>query len=186
MRIPIALNKATRLLNHGPVTLVSAAAGGKSNVMAAAWVMPLDFDPPKLAVVLAEGTLTRALVDQSRELVVQVPPRRMLAAVDGVGSLSGRDVDKWARFHLLQMPAGRVAAPLIDGCVAWLECRCLEEESMEKRHDLFVCEVIAAWADDCVFDADGRMKTPVPEDLRSLHHISGGTYIVDGEQLRAR
>ena len=32
------LDKAFRLLNHGPTVLVSARHGGVSNVMAAAWV----------------------------------------------------------------------------------------------------------------------------------------------------
>ena len=41
MRVPVELRRAYRLLNHGPATLVSAAAGGRVNVMAAAWVMPL-------------------------------------------------------------------------------------------------------------------------------------------------
>ena len=33
-------------------TLVTSAAGGRRNVMAAAWVMPIDFDPPKIAAVI--------------------------------------------------------------------------------------------------------------------------------------
>jgi len=50
-RRPVDLSKAYRLLNHGPTVLV-AASGGKRNIMAAAWAMPLDFSPPKVAVVL--------------------------------------------------------------------------------------------------------------------------------------
>ena len=49
-RVP--LNKAYLLLNHGPVTLISSAHQGRRNVMAASWAMPLDFDPPKIAVVI--------------------------------------------------------------------------------------------------------------------------------------
>ncbi len=47
-RRPVPLAKAYRLLNHGPTVLVSAAHGGQRNIMAAAWAMPLDFEPPKL------------------------------------------------------------------------------------------------------------------------------------------
>jgi flavin reductase (DIM6/NTAB) family NADH-FMN oxidoreductase RutF len=46
--LPVDLAKAYLLLNHGPVTLVSSAHGGRRNVMAAAWTMPLDFSPPRL------------------------------------------------------------------------------------------------------------------------------------------
>ena len=50
--VPVDLAKAYRLINHGPTVLVSAAHGGRRNVMAAAWNMPLDFAPPKVAARL--------------------------------------------------------------------------------------------------------------------------------------
>ncbi|MFS9605278.1 hypothetical protein Q6241_29550, partial [Klebsiella pneumoniae] len=49
---PVELAKCYRLLNHGPTTLVTSAHNGVRNVMAAAWAMPLDFDPPKVLVVV--------------------------------------------------------------------------------------------------------------------------------------
>ncbi|TWB38748.1 flavin reductase family protein [Nitrospirillum viridazoti] len=62
---PVDLAKAYRLLNHGPTVLVSAHHGGTDNVMAAAWACPLDFDPPKVTLVLDKATATRALVEGS-------------------------------------------------------------------------------------------------------------------------
>ncbi|MFY7856100.1 MAG: flavin reductase, partial [Rubrivivax sp.] len=59
---PVPLDKASRLLNHGPTVLVGSAHAGCVNVMAAAWAMPLDFTPPKVAVVIDKATLTRELV----------------------------------------------------------------------------------------------------------------------------
>lgn len=60
----VPLDKAYRLLNHGPTVLVSASHGGVHNVMAAAWACPLDFSPPKVTVVLDKATRTRGLVEQ--------------------------------------------------------------------------------------------------------------------------
>ncbi len=48
----VPLEKAYRLLNHGPTVLVSARHAGQDNVLAAAWSCALDFKPPKLTVVL--------------------------------------------------------------------------------------------------------------------------------------
>lgn len=48
MRTAVPLPKSYRLLNHGPTVLVTSAAGRRRNVMAAAWAMPVDFDPPAL------------------------------------------------------------------------------------------------------------------------------------------
>ena len=43
---PVDLQKAYRLINHGPTVLVSARHAGVDNVMAAAWACALDFAPP--------------------------------------------------------------------------------------------------------------------------------------------
>ena len=67
MRTEVASRHVHRLFNHGPVTLVSTAHGGRRNVMAAAWVMPLDFEPAKFAAVIAADTFTRELLLASRE-----------------------------------------------------------------------------------------------------------------------
>ena len=57
-RLPVPLEKANRLINHGPTVLVSASHGGKADVMAASWVCGLDFAPPKIMLVLGSTSLT--------------------------------------------------------------------------------------------------------------------------------
>jgi flavin reductase (DIM6/NTAB) family NADH-FMN oxidoreductase RutF len=184
-RVPVDLKLAYRLVNHGPVTLVSAAHGDKQNVMAVAWCMALDFSPPKLAIVLAQDTYTRELIDASGELVVQVPPRKMLDVIDGVGNCSGRSEDKWEKFGIARAKAGKVKAPLVEGCLAWLECKVIPHEDIAESYDLFVVEVVAAWADDDAFEK-GRWREDLPEPMRAVHHIAGGAYVVDGKHIRAR
>lgn len=185
MRVPVPLAKAWRLFNHGPVTLVSAAHEGRENLLAAAWVTPLDFDPPKLTLVLAADAYTRDLAVASRELVVQVPTASMLAVIEGVGGCSGREVDKWSRFGIGRIREPGVQAPLVEGCVGWLAARIVDEPELASRYDLFVAEGFAAWADDAAYD-DARLRAEVPPALRSVHHVAGGVYVVDGEVVRAR
>ncbi len=183
MRVPVELRRSYRLLNHGPVVLVTSAAAGQTNVMPAAWVMPVDFEPPLVAAVIAGGTATRALVDASGELALSIPPASLLDAVYEAGQVDGREVDKWARFGLRPAPASRVAAPLVEGCLGWLECRVVDC-SLAERMDLFVCETVAAWADDDVFrDGEWRFSEP---DRRSVHHVAAGRFFVTGEARVAR
>lgn len=94
-RLPVELPKAYRLLNHGPTVLVGSAHDGRRNVMAAAWNMPLDFSPPKVAVVIDRNTLTRELVEASGEFSLNVPARIIARETLAVGSVSGRDTDKF-------------------------------------------------------------------------------------------
>ena len=75
--VEVPLAKSYLLLNHGPVTLVSSAANGRSNVMAAAWAMPLDFDPAKVLLVVDSQTLTRELIEVSGEFALSIPCRRI-------------------------------------------------------------------------------------------------------------
>jgi hypothetical protein len=56
MRKPVELAHASRLINHGPTVLVTSVHGGRRNVMAAAWSMPVEFTPPRLAIVIDKST----------------------------------------------------------------------------------------------------------------------------------
>ena len=176
---PVELARSYLLLNHGPVTLVSSAAGGRANVMAAAWAMPLDFDPPKLLLVVDRNTLTRELIEASGEFAINVPCRAQADQVLAAGSISGRERDKFARTGLAAQAATKIGAPLIKGCVAWLECRVLPSPENETRHDLFIAEVLAAWADPEVF-SDGRWHF-CDDARRTLHYQAGGAFFATGE-----
>src|SRR6185295_8115177 len=69
MRIAVPLRRAYKLINHGPTTLITTAHGDRRNVMTAAWVMAIDYDPAKIVAVIAADTLTRRLVEASGEFV---------------------------------------------------------------------------------------------------------------------
>lgn len=186
MRSPVELSKAYRLLNHGPVTLVSSAAGGRRNLMAAAWSMPLDFSPPKVAVVIDRNTYTRELVEASGEFVLNIPSRAIATQVIAAGGQSGRAHDKFEALGIGALPADRVAAPLVAGCVGWLECRVIREAHNEQAYDLFLGEVVAASADPRVF-RDGHWQfdgTPEQADLHTLHYVAGGQFYVTGASLQ--
>jgi flavin reductase (DIM6/NTAB) family NADH-FMN oxidoreductase RutF len=178
-RIAVPLPKAYLLLNHGPTVLVSSAHDGRRNVMAAAWNMALDFDPPKVAVVIDKSTLTRDLIEASGDFVLNVPARAQAALTLAAGSESGRGMDKIVKVGAGTTAASRVGAPLIDGCLAWLECRVIPEPHIQKTYDLFLGEVVAAWADPEVF-SNGRWHFP-DSDRRSIHYLAGGSFFATGE-----
>lgn len=179
---PVELPKAYRLLNHGPTVLVSAAHAGRRNTMAAAWNMPLDFDPPKLAVVLDKSSFTRSLVEDSGHFVLAVPTRAQAALTTALGGVSGRDVDKEATLGLRYLDEGD-PAPRVAGCVAWLACRLLPEPHLQQAYDLFLGEVTAAWADPRAFSA-GRWDFDGHDELRTLHHVAGGAYFTPGSMVQ--
>ncbi|PWK36268.1 flavin reductase family protein [Cupriavidus plantarum] len=189
-RAPVELAKAYRLLNHGPTVLVSAAHGGQRNIMAAAWAMPLDFAPPKVAVVVDKSTWTRHLLEASGTFALQVPTVSQVDLTEALGSSSGQalaaqQTDKFAAYGLQTFQGDVIDTPLLEGCAAWLECRLLPEASIQQTYDLFLGEVIAAHADTRVF-SNGRWHFDGQDALRTIHHVAGGHFIVDGDAVDAR
>jgi len=179
---PVELSKAYRLLNHGPTVLITSASGSKVNVMAAAWNMALDFEPPKVSVVIDKNTYTRELIETSGTFAINIPCRAQADIVVKVGSSSGRELlntevdNKFSAFNLKTFSATQTAAPLLDGCVAWLECKVIPEPNIQNTYDLFIAEVIAAYADSRVF-SDGHWHFEGYDDLRTIHYIAGGNFM---------
>ncbi|MEQ9946308.1 flavin reductase family protein [Pectobacterium aroidearum] len=183
---PVSLEKAARLLNHGPTVLVSARHGDTDNVMAAAWACALDYAPPKLTVVLDKISKTRELIEKSGRLVVQVPTVAQLDLTYQVGHRSlFDDPEKLAHSGVSLFDIDGYNVPFVSGCSAWLACRILPEPHNEQTYDLFIAEVEAAWSDTRVFkDGHWNFETADPA-LRSLHYIAGGHFYAIGEAMDA-
>lgn len=185
MKTNVELSKAYRLLNHGPTVLVTSAHSEQRNIMAAAWNMPLDFDPPKIAIVIDKNTYTRELIEASGTFAINVPCRAQAALTSQVGSSSGRELlekspdNKFEAFNLPTFAASKIEAPLLEGCVAWLECKIIPEPHIQNTYDLFLAEVIAAQVDSRVF-SNGRWHFEGHDDLRTIHHVAGGTFFTIG------
>ena len=177
----VPLDKAYRLLNHGPTVLVSARHNGVDDVMAAAWACALDFSPPKLTVVLDKIAATRALVEGSGRLVIQIPTVALLDVTYQVGHRSLADEpDKLRASGVALFAIPGQDAPFVAGCSAWLSCRIVSEPHNEQTYDLFIAEVEAAWADTRVFrDGHWHFETADPS-LRSLHYVAGGHFYAIG------
>ena len=184
--VKVALEKAYRLLNHGPTVLVSATHGGVDNVMAAAWSCALDFSPPKVTLVLDKATSTRALVEGSGYFALQVPNAGQVQLTYDLGNVSLADApDKLRQCGVELFHVEGQATPLVAGCSAWLICKVIPEPHIEQTYDLFIGEVVQAWADERVF-RDGHWEFDSADpSLRSLHYVAGGQFYVIGASAHA-
>lgn len=189
--VAVELSKANRLINHGPTVLVSSAHGGQRNVMAAAWSMPVEFTPPRIAVVIDKSTWTRELVVASGMFALNLP---CLASADlayTVGSVSGKDgaaagTDKFTRYGIDSFDGPMLGLPLLAGCVAWLECRLISEPHAQEAYDTFFGEVVSAQADKRVF-ANGRWSFRDDNtELHTLHHLGAGLFAVPARTVQAQ
>ncbi len=181
---PVELDKSYRLINHGPTVLVSARHAGVDNVMAAAWACALDFSPPKLTVVLDKSSKTRELIEKSGAFVVQVPTAAQLQLTCDVGTLSlSTEPDKLKKCGVELFGISGHDLPVVAGCSGWLACKLIPEPHNQQNYDLFIGEVVAAWADTRVFKEGRWQFENAGPSWRSLHHVAGGQFYAIGEPL---
>ena len=152
----------------------------RRNVMAAAWVMAVDYDPAKLVAVIAADTFTRTLIEQSGEFVVNVPTLKLIdVASRRRPSAPGEDDDKFAAYGLTTAGLDRRRAAH-RGLRGVARCRVVPEPHMQERYDLFVGRRRRrlgrrrrrSWT-DC-----GASSGP---ESRTLHHLSSGAFVTSGE-----
>lgn len=177
MRQPVDLHHASRLINHGPTVLVGSAHGGRRNLMAAAWSMPVEFTPPRIAIVIDKKTYTRELIAASGAFSVSLPGRALLSEAYAVGTVSGREVsDKFEQYGIASFNGPVLGLPLAADAVAWMECRLIPEAHTEDAYDTCFAEVVWAAADARVFERGRWSFRDDNTELHTLHHLGGGSF----------
>lgn len=166
----LKLSKAFTLMESGPAILVTTHNGKKDNIMTISWTMVVDFTP-LFAITTGQWNYSFAALRKNRECVIAIPTVDMLDKVVGIGTCSGADTDKFARFKLTPVQGRIVKPPLIKECLANIECKVVD---IIKKHNIVVLEGVAAY-----FDAARKEK-------RTVHAVGDGTFIVDGRKIDRR
>ncbi len=172
-RKSLPLSEVYRLLEPGPVVLLTTARNGKANVMAQSWHTMLEFTPPLVACVVSNRNFTFNALKATRECVINIPAADLARQVVACGNTSGRRIDKFEAYSLTPVPASKVGAPLIAECYANLECKVTDTRAVNK-YCLFVLEVVKAWID------------PARKHPRTIHHQGRGVFMVAGRTIKLR
>ncbi len=167
---PYPLSKAFTLLEPGPVVWVTTFDGERPNVMTISWTMVMGFTP-RFAITTGAWNHSFAALKKTKACVIAIPTVDLIDQVLGVGTCSGKDIDKFARFGLTAIAAKHVRAPLIQECLANIECKVVD---IVRKHDIVVLEGLAAY-----FDV-------ARTEQRTLHAVGDGSFVVDGERLNKR
>jgi flavin reductase (DIM6/NTAB) family NADH-FMN oxidoreductase RutF len=173
---------ARRLLAGAPVVLVTTRWHGVANVMPVAWNMPLSHDPPLVGIAVHPSRHTYDMLRLSEEFALNVPSRRLMNHVQYLGTVSGREVQKIEVAKLPTFKAQRVDVPLLEGCLAYVECS-VEEVLSLGDHYLFVGKVLATQAESEAFEEAWLLKD---DDYKPLHYLGGELYSILGERGQAR
>ncbi|PRA47389.1 flavin reductase family protein [Brucella pituitosa] len=161
---------AHRLLEPGPVVLVTTSLRGKPNIMTMGFHMMIQHAPALIGCIIGPWDHTYEALRETDECVIAIPTVDLAETVVDIGNCSGDTLNKFQRFNLTQVPAGNVGPPLIRECVANIECR-VADASLVDEYNLFILKVERLW-----LDADRKER-------RTIHHRGDGSFVIDGDVL---
>jgi flavin reductase (DIM6/NTAB) family NADH-FMN oxidoreductase RutF len=170
-----------RLLNPGPLTIVTTAWRDYRNGAPVAWAVPLSMDPPLVGIVVHPHRHTADMIRFSEEFALNIPGPSLLKQAAFLGSQSGLQMNKLEAAGLELFDASRVSAPLIDGCLAWIECG-LHDVIRIGDHTLFVGSVIKVQALEEAYAGNWKLET---RDYSPLTFLGADRYAVIGDPLKA-
>jgi flavin reductase (DIM6/NTAB) family NADH-FMN oxidoreductase RutF len=182
MRQSIDDGDARRLLGGGPTTIVTTSWRGNWNAMPAIFVTPLSITPPLIGVAVHPSRHTYDMIKYSEEFALNIPTRELLHHVQYLGSVSGHELNKFDLTRLPTFRARKIEAPLLEGCVGWIECGVHDAYNIGD-HTLFVGKVAAVSADSDAFKETWLLDDP---EQAPLHYLGVNFYGVLAARLEAR
>jgi len=156
------------LLHPYNTSLVTCCdAEGNPNIITIAWLIPVSVNPPLVGMSIGPTRFSYGLIRETGEFVINVAPYEIGSQVLFCGRRSGRDVDKFAETGLTQQEAQSVRPPIIEECVAHLECRVVQDIEAGD-HRLVVGEVLAAYANRGILEENGLYRL---KQVQPLFHV---------------
>lgn len=172
---------ARRLLNPGPVGIVTTNWRGMDNAAPVAWMTTLSMDPELVGLAIHSERHTADMIQASEEFAINIPGPAMMKQTAYLGSVSGADSTKLEEAELETFRGLRVGAPLIEGCLAWIECG-LQDVLQTGDHLLFVAEVVKVQAMDEAYAERWLLEDP---KLSPLIFLGDTQYTVLGQTMDA-
>jgi flavin reductase (DIM6/NTAB) family NADH-FMN oxidoreductase RutF len=181
MRRTIEPTDALRLLNGGPVALVTTRFRHETNVMPAIWTVSLSRRPPLIGVAVNPSRHTHDMIRFAEEFALNFPGRDLLNHTHYFGAVSGENVGKLELAKLPTFNASKISAPLLENCLAYAECS-LEDALRLGDHTLFVGRVLVVQAEQEAFDETWLIEDA---DYRPLHYLGSDRYAILAGRLTA-
>ncbi len=158
----------------GLVAVVTVDTGAERNAMAAGWNVALSFVPPLYGVAIAPIRHTHDLMLKADAFGVNFVPLEATQLIGAVGGTSGRDMDKFAAFHIATESSLRTSAPVLADAYVTYECE-LRDHHVFGDHTLFAGEIVAMHIAEGAFSA---------QKISQLDAVSPAIYLGHDYYLR--
>ncbi|VVC01225.1 Ferric-chelate reductase (NAD(P)H) [uncultured archaeon] len=133
------MEKLYHLLYPMRVLLISSSHAGKDNIMPAAWVFPLSFDPPLFGAAISKKRFSYSLIHDSKAYAINTVASGMEKGMWLCGSKTGKDMDKFKEAGW-KKENGKKTVLIADAPVS-IECEVVDEYAAGD-HIIFVGKAI--------------------------------------------
>ena len=154
------------------MALVTTFDRGHANVLPVAWHTPLSSEPPLVGIALERSRHSTRMIAHSGQFAINLPARPLLHHVQYLGSMSGARIDKLEATQFETFEAEHIDAPLLTGCLAWIECE-VRDVIPVGDHVLYVGYVRAVHVAPRAFGNQWLLADP---DDRPLHFLGDRSY----------
>lgn len=168
MRRPVDMSLIYKLLNPGPVVLVSSLLKGRRGITPIAWHMPISDDPPVIALEIWKGHFIYKAIEATGDFVINIPSSDMVDVVRSLGSVSAAKVDKFAKYNLRPEAAKKVKSPRLKAAIAVIECKLARDERLFKKYGIVIGKAVYAEAEESVFSDRWHPEKSGPKIMQHL------------------
>ncbi len=155
------------LLVRPVIVVTTVSAEGKVNAAPFSFCSPISFSPPLFGFSCNPAHDTWANVQETKEFVVNVASYELGDYMHVLEQKFPRGVNELEKAGLKELPSRHVTPPRVEKCLAWIECKLVEELTKEIGDHIWVVgEVLCAEVDDEYWDGVVRAE-------KMLLHISG-------------
>ena len=140
-----------------PKTIVSCRdKDGRNNALVVGFAANVSLDPVMVMVGIVPSRFSHHMVKESGCFVINLPKKGYEKEYNYLGSVSGRDDDKFEKMNIRWKDAEYVDAPIMTDCPVSIECSVIES-SMPGTHELFIGKVEAVHVDKEYLDNKGNI-----------------------------
>lgn len=180
MRKQIPLPIAYRLINPGPLVLVSSLFNKRAALTPIAWHMPVSDDPPIIALEIWKGHFIYKAILQTGDFVINIPSSDMAEMVRKLGSVSGARIDKFRKYALAEEAAAKVRSPRLKSAIGIIECTLRKDKPVLKKYNIVLGDIVYAEADEDVFTDRWHPEKGGP---RIMHHLGSNIFCVPDRHI---
>lgn len=156
------LEKAMENLTKRGAFLTVKGNDGTVNTMTISWgYIGFSWNKPCFVTLVRPQRYTHDILADAESYTISIPYGAEMAKALGIcGSKSGRDIDKEKAAGITFIPAQQVAAPIVDQCDIYYECKLIYKDKLEvdrlpgelaeksyqgDYHDLYYGEIVAVY-----------------------------------------